>query len=367
MNTEFFMATEMLAEEKGIPVEYLCEKISTALVAAIRRNYSGKDIVFCDIDSEKQTMRVYVRKEVVEDVTDSDSQLTVEAAAKYNKNAKPGDFVDIDLDTMEFGRIAAQTAKHVIRQGIRDAERTQQIEAFRAKTGEIVSAKVVRVDPSRGNVSLEIGRSDAMLPLSQQVPGESFYEGEMIKVYIVDVKDTEKGSRVMLSRTHPEFVRRLFENEVPEIFDGTIEIKSVSREAGSRTKIAVYSANEDVDPVGACIGPKGARVNAVVDVLGGEKIDIVEYSEDPAQFIAAALAPAEVADVVIVSEEERACKVAVPDSQLSLGIGNKGQNARLAAKLTGWKIDIKALSVFYDEPEEEEPAAAEEAPETEEE
>lgn len=351
MNTEFFMATEMLAKEKGIPVDYLYEKIATALVAAIRRNYGGKDVVFCDINKEQQSMRVYVRKEVVDDVLDSDTQINVEAAKSYDKNAKVGDFVEIELDTMEFGRIAAQTAKHVIRQGIRDAERTQQIEAFKAKKGEIVSAKVVRIDPVRGNVSLEIGKSDALLPVGQQVPGESFYEGQMIKIYIVDVKETEKGSRVMISRTHPEFVRRLFESEVPEIFDGTVEIKSVSREAGSRTKMAVWCENEDIDAVGACIGPKGARVNAVVEVLGGEKIDIIEYSEDPAEYIAAALAPADVADVVILSEEDRVCKASVPDSQLSLAIGNKGQNARLAAKLTGWKIDIKAESTFYDEPE----------------
>lgn len=359
MNTEFFMATEMIAKEKGIPTDFLYEKISTAIVASLRKDYGGKDNAFCDIDPEKLTMRVYIRKEVVEDVEDSDIQIQVEAAKSYNKNAKVGDFVEIELDTMNFGRVAATTVKNVIRQGIRDYERSQQIEAFRAKKGEVESAKVVRIDTARGNVSLEIGKSDVLLPLSQQVPGESFYEGEMIKVYIVDIKETEKGSRVMISRTHPEFVRRLFEMEVPEIFEGTVEVKSVSREAGSRTKMAVASNDANIDPVGSCIGPKGARVNAVVDVLGGEKIDIIEYSDDPAQYIAAALAPSDVTDVVILSEEDKVCKVAVPDNQLSLAIGNKGQNARLAAKLTGWKIDIKAESVFYDEPEQEPEAEGE--------
>ena len=222
-----------------------------------------------------------------------------------------------------------------------------------------MSAKVSRIDPVKGNVSLDIAGGDAVLPKKEQVPGETFTEGQHIQVYIVDVRDDERGSKVMISRTHPGFVRRLFEREVPEIFEGEVEVKSVSREAGSRTKIAVYAADENIDPVGACIGPKGARVNTIVDVLGGEKIDIIKYSEDPAEYISAALAPADVSEVLVAPSGAKECRAAVPDNQLSLAIGNKGQNARLAAKLTGWKIDIKPESVFYEEIENEKAAALE--------
>ncbi|MBO4445448.1 MAG: transcription termination/antitermination protein NusA [Clostridia bacterium] len=354
MNEEFFEAVEMMAKEKGIPVDFLYEKIANALVVSVRRMYNGKDIVFCDINPEKQELNVYLRKNVVEEISDEDADILVDAARKYKKRAKPGDIIEIPLDTKDFGRIAAQTAKHVIRQGIRDAERGQAMQEFQSHNQEIVTAKVMTVDPKTGNATLEIGKAEALLPHSEQIPGEELYDGDLIKVFIVDVRDTEKGPKAMISRTHPGLVRKLFETEVPEIADGTVEIKEVSREAGSRTKIAVYSADENVDAVGACIGPRGARVAKVVDLLCGEKIDIVPYSDDPALFVGAALAPADVIRVDILSEEEKSCKVIVPDTQLSLAIGNKGQNARLAAKLTGWKIDINPESGFYESSSEEE-------------
>ncbi|MBQ0013878.1 MAG: transcription termination/antitermination protein NusA [Oscillospiraceae bacterium] len=356
MNEEFFAAVEMMAKEKGIPAEFLYEKIQNALVVSVKRMYNGKDIVFCDINPEKQELSVYLRKNVVEEISDEDADILVEAAHQYKKNAKAGDIIEIPLDTKDFGRIAAQTAKHVIRQGIRDAERGQTMQEFQSHNQEIVTAKVQGVDIKTGNATLEIGKAEALLPHSEQIPGEELQDGDLIKVYIVDVRETEKGPKAMISRTHPGLVRKLFEMEVPEITDGTVEIKEVSREAGSRTKIAVYSADENVDAVGACIGPRGARVAKVVDLLCGEKIDIVPYSDDPALFVGAALAPADVVRVDILSEEEKSCKVIVPDTQLSLAIGNKGQNARLAAKLTGWKIDINPESGFYESPSEEEDA-----------
>lgn len=353
MNSEFFEAVNALAAEKNIATEYLFEKIETALAAAMRKNYGGnnkeREVVKCKIDSKKHTINIWAELEVVDEITEPGSQILLADAKKQKKDAELGEFIIRPIGLEEYGRIAAQTAKHVIRQGIREAERSRQIEEFRSKRQEIVTAKVIRIDPMKGNVSLEIGGGDAVLPLKEQVPGEKFYEGQLIKVYIVDIRDDERGSKVMISRTHPGFVKRLFEQEVPEIFDGTVEVKSVSREAGNRTKIAVYSEDENIDPVGSCIGPKGARVNTIVDVLGGEKIDIIKYSEDPTEYIKAALAPAEVTEVDIPDPEVKECRVAVPDNQLSLAIGNKGQNARLAAKLTGWKIDIKPESTYYDE------------------
>lgn len=352
MNKEFFEAVQMLETEKGIPADYLYDKISSAIVAGAKHDYNGKDIVHCDIDPEKQRIKVYVQKNVVEEIEDEDTDLTLEEAQAIRKSAKIGGTIDIPLKTKDFGRIVAQTAKHVIRQGIREAERGQMLQEFQSKTQELLSAKVVRIDPLTGNVTLEIGKNTALLPKAEQVPGEVFTEGQNVKIFVVDVKDNGTGPKVMISRTHPGLVRRLFETEVPEIFDGTIEIKSVSREAGSRTKIAVYSKDEDVDPVGACIGPRGQRVSNIVDSLGGEKIDIVKYSEDNSEFIAAALAPSDVVAVEILDEEIKSCRVTVPDDQLSLAIGNKGQNVRLAAKLTGWKIDIKPESGFYSAGEE---------------
>ncbi|MBR5774023.1 MAG: transcription termination/antitermination protein NusA [Clostridia bacterium] len=348
MNNEFFEAVKMLEKERGIPSEYLYEKIQNAIVTAVKREYNGKDVVFCDIDPEKQTMKVYLRKLVVEEVTCEDSEISLADAQTYRKRIKIGDYLEIKLDPKKFGRIAAQTAKHVMRQGIKDVERGQTMQEFQSKTQELVTAKVLSVDPKTGNAVLEIGRAEATLPKSEQVPGEVLVEGSLIKVFIVDVRGGDRDVKAMISRTHPGLVRRLFETEVPEIYEGIVEIKSVSREAGSRTKIAVYSTDENVDAVGACIGPRGARVGKVVDILGGEKIDIVKYNDDIAQFVAAALAPADVVSVEVAEDGSKACTVKVPDTQLSLAIGNKGQNVRLAAKLTGWKIDIHPESGYYE-------------------
>ena len=348
MNKEFFEAVALMEKEKGIQAEYLYEKISEAIIKAVRKDYNNKDVVSCSINPEKYEMRVFLSLNIVDEIEDEDTDILVEDAKEYRADAKAGETLEIDLDTMKFGRIAAQTAKHVIRQGIKDAERGQVIKDFQSKTKDLVTAKVSRIDPINGNVTLEIGKGTAVLPKGEQVPDESFTEGQLIKVYISDVKETERGPRIMISRIHPGLVRRLFEQEVPEIYDGIVTIHSVSREAGIRTKMAVSTTDENVDPIGACIGQRGARVNNIVEVLGGEKIDIVKYSEDPAEFIGAALAPANVLSVEIVDADAKSCQVTVPDHQLSLAIGNKGLNAKLAAKLTGWKIDIKPESGFYE-------------------
>ena len=365
MNQEFFIALRMLSREKHIQLDALCDGIQKAIVTAVKRDYNNKDIVFCEIDPDKQEMKVYVRKNVVSEISDPDCDLLPEQAQKYKAGAVPGDIVEIPLETKDVSRIAADKGQHVLRQGIREAEHGQLREEFQNKNQEIITAKVQRIDPASGDAILEIGKFEEILPKSEQMPDETFKEGDIIKVFVVDVKDlARKYPKCTLSRTHPGLVKRLFENEVPEIFDGTVEIKAVSREAGSRTKIAVYSSDENVDPVGACIGPRGARVGKIVDLLGGEKIDIVRFDEDPAAFVAASLAPAEVISVDVDTEAENVCTVIVPASQLSLAIGNKGQNARLAAKLTGWKIDIKPDTPVETAPSEAKPEAEE--PETEE-
>jgi N utilization substance protein A len=348
-NNEFFDALSIMEREKGIPSEYLAEKISAAIVVSVKRDYGGKDVVFCNIDCAERKFEVYVRKEVVDEITDPHSEMLVEEAAHYNKSAKVGDFVEIPLDTREFGRIAAQTAKHVIRQGIKEAERDRTLAEFQSKNQELVTATVLRVDPKTGNATLEIANSETVLPKSEQVPDEILTEGEHIKVFIVDVRESDKGPKAMISRTHPGLVKRLFEIEVPEIFDGTIEIKAISREAGSRTKMAVWSKDPNVDAVGSCIGQRGARVNKIIEELGNEKIDIIKYSDNPEEFIREALSPAKVLSVEVDPDGAKSCKATVPDGQLSLAIGNKGQNARLAARLTGWKIDIRPESGFYGE------------------
>ena len=348
MSKEFFEAVRLLVQEKDIPQDYLFEKIAAGIVVAAKHNYGGKDIVHCDIDPEKEKIKVYVTKNVVEEIEDPDTDILLEDAQKIRKSAKVGKTIDIPLKTKQFGRIIAQNAKHVIRQGIKEAERNKQLAEFQSKNQELITAKVNRIDPVTGSASLEIGNTFAILPKNEQIPGEELHEGDNIKIFVVDVKESNRGPKIMISRTHPGLVRRLFETEVPEIYDGTIEIKSVSREAGSRTKIAVYSKDEEIDPVGACIGPKGQRVSNIVDALDGEKIDIVKYSEDVCEFISAALAPADVCSVEILDEQVKSCRATVPDDQLSLAIGNKGQNVRLAAKLTGWKIDIRPESGFYE-------------------
>lgn len=354
MNSEVFEALNLLEKERGIPVDFMLDRIKKAIVTACKNSYGNEDCVI-NMDPAKGTFDVYLRKTVAEEIEDQGKEILVEDARKIDPSAAAGEIVAVQLNTKEFGRIAAQTARNIIRQGIRDGERGQMMQEFQSKHQELVTATVERIDPRTGAATLLIGKAEAVLPKSEQVGGEQFREGDHIKVYVVDVKETEKGPRAMISRVHPDLVKRLFESEVPEIYDGTVEIKAVSREAGSRTKLAVFSHNSDVDAVGACIGARGARVSNIVNELGGEKIDIVEYSEDPAKFIASALSPADVVSVALAEDGGHACRVTVPDSQLSLAIGNKGQNARLAAKLTGWKIDIKPESGFFgEEPAKEE-------------
>lgn len=347
-NEELFTALVLLEKEKGIPVDFMLDKIKKAIATACKNNY-GNEEVEIEIDSNNGVFNVFLQKEVKAEVENPNREIDIDKAKEINPLAEEGMTVGIKLDTKQFGRVAAQTARNIIRQGIRDSERGQMMQEFQSKHQELVSGLVERVDPKSGAISLRIGKAEAVLPKNEQIGNESVRDGDYIKVYVVDVKETEKGPKVIISRTHPDLVKRMFETEVPEIFDGTVEIKAVSREAGSRTKLAVLSHNSDVDAIGACIGARGTRVSEIVEELGGEKIDIVEYNEDPKVFIAAALSPASVVSVEVDEEGQHICKVTVPDNQLSLAIGNKGQNARLAAKLTGWKIDIKPESGFYGE------------------
>ena len=348
-NSEFFEALKLMEEERGIPQQFIADKFAEAIVVAARKDYGGNDIVSCVIDPENKIFTVTARKEIVDEVEDRVTQISKSVAADIDPSSLERGFIDIKLDPKKFGRVVAQNSKNNFRQGVREAERGQTLAEFQSHNRELLTAVVQKIDPKTGNAILTIGHNEATLPKLEQVPDEVLSEGDHIKVYVVDVKETEKGARIMLSRTHPGLVKRLFETEVPEIFDGTIEIKSVSRQAGSRTKMAVYSPDPEIDPIGACIGPKGARVNKIVEGLAGEKIDIVKYSEDPTEFITEALSPAKVVSVEILSEEPKVCKVSVPEAQLSLAIGNKGQNVRLAAKLTGWKIDIHPESGFFGE------------------
>lgn len=348
MNAEFFAAIEQLEKEKGIPQDYMLEKIGQALLAAYKRDNAGMvDNVFVEPDCKKKEFRMYVKKTVVEAVENMAEEIALDDAKKISKKAAVGDVVNIDVSTRDFGRIAAQTAKQVIIQGIREAERGVVFREFTSKEHELLTALVTRTDPRGGGASIEITgnseKTEVYLSAKEQIPGEVLKEGDRVKVYVVEVKRSERGPQIIISRTHPGLVRRLFEIEVPEINDGTVEIMSISREAGSRTKIAVSTNDENVDPIGACVGPRGNRVAAIVEEIRGEKIDIVKYSDNVGEYIAAALAPANVISVD-ADEEERTCRVIVEDDQLSLAIGKDGQNARLAAKLTGYKIDIKPAS-----------------------
>ena len=349
INREFFEALELLEKEKGIPVPYMIEKIQNAVSIAVKRDANGGEDNIVEIDPVTARFFVAVREHVVEQVEDPAIEIGLGAAQGVKAGAKLGDLIEIPLDPKRFGRIAAMSAKHVIRQGIREAERGQLLAEYQSKQCDIVTATVVKTDPRRGNVTVEIGRSEAILPKSEQVPGEEYKDGERIKVYVSDVINGEKGPKIMISRIHPGLVKRLFEMNIPEVYDGTVEIKAISREAGARTKMAVWSKDENVDPVGACIGPRGQRVANIVEELGGEKIDIVRWSEDPAQFISAALSPATVVGVELLEGDTKSCRVTVPDHQLSLAIGNKGQNARLCARLTGYNIDIRPESGYYGE------------------
>ena len=340
MNKEFFAALDLLEKEKGIPKEYMIEKVEAALVSAYKKEYGSNTNVRVHIDPVKEDVKVYQQKEVVEVVEDPGIQISLEDAKAISKRYTVGKIVETEVKTKNFRRLSAGAAKSVIIQGIREGERRVMQEAYESKREEIITATVSKIDPVTGNVLLETGTSFATLLKSEQIPGESFEVGDKIKVFIMEVNKESRGPLVTLSRIHPGLVRRMFELEIPEIQDGIVIVKGVSREAGSRTKISVMSREEDVDPVGACIGAHGARIAAVVDELRGEKIDIVKYSENPEEYIAAALAPATVDSVEMVAE--RSCRVTVAADQLSLAIGKEGQNARLAARLTGYKIDIKA-------------------------
>ncbi len=345
---EFFAAISDIEKEKGIPKSYMLEKITQALVAAYKRDHEGiTDNVVVEADEEKCSVRMFVKKDVVETVDNPHTEMSLEDAQRALPRAQLGDVLRIEIKPKNFGRIAAQTARQVIIQGMREAERGMIFDEFSAKEHEILTGTVTRVDERSGSVAIRLTSgsefTDAFLSAGEQVKGEVIREGDRVKVYVVEVRRSTKGPQVLISRTHPGLVKRLFELEVPEIYDGTVEIKSTAREAGSRTKLAVWSEDPNVDPIGACVGPRGQRVNAVVEELKGEKVDIIKWSEDPGQYVAAALAPADVLQVIEL-EEGKSCRVIVPDDQLSLAIGKEGQNARLAARLTGYKIDIRPAS-----------------------
>ena len=344
---EIFAALAMLEKERGIPQDFMMEKIVQALITAYKRDHEDVENVEVDVNEEKRDLKMFVVKEVVEEVENPAAQMSAEEARAISAKYHVGDTVRIPVKNVDFGRIAAGNGKQVIIQGLREAEHGMIYDEFNSKQHEILTGTVLRVDPRTGNVTLRLGvgaeATDAVLTLNEQVSGETYTEGQMVKVYLVEVRRGTRGPQMLISRTHPGLVKRLFELEVPEIFDGTVEIRSIAREAGNRTKMAVYSSDENVDPIGACVGPRGQRVGAIVNELQGEKIDIIPYSEEPAKFIAAALAPADVIGVTL-AEEGKSCRVIVPDDQLSLAIGKEGQNARLAARLTGYKIDIKPAS-----------------------
>ena len=365
--TEFFAAIRMIEEEKGIPKAYMIEKITQALVSAYKRDHEGVgDNVTVDANEELGTVRMFVKKDVVEEVDNPCTEMSLEEARAALPRAQLGDVLRIEIKPRNFGRIAAQTARQVIIQGMREAERGMIYDEFNSKEHEILTGLVTRIDPRSGAASLRIGSgnesTEAYLAVSEQVKGEPLAEGMRLRVYVVEVRRSAKGPQVLLSRTHPGLVKRLFEMEVPEIYDGTVEVKSIAREAGSRTKLAVWSADPNVDPIGACVGPRGQRVNTIVEELKGEKMDIIKWSEDPEAYIAAALAPSDVISVEPLPDG-KSCRVVVPDDQLSLAIGKEGQNARLAAKLTGYKIDIKPASAPLEPIEApEEDLFAEEAP-----
>ncbi|MBN8046505.1 transcription termination/antitermination protein NusA [Paraclostridium bifermentans] len=341
MNHEFVEALEELEKDRGIDKEILIDTIEQALLTAYKKNFGSAQNVRVYFDREKGDVKVYSQRIVVdsEDIYDTFLEIEIDEARQISPNYEIGDIIENEITTTEFGRIAAQTAKQVVVQRIREAERDIVYNEFIDKQDEIVTGEVARVN--KNIVHVNLGRIEAIMTQAEQIPGEHYQAGQKIKVYILEVKKTNKGPQISVSRSHPGLVKRLFEMEVPEIFEGTVQVKSIAREAGSRTKMAVSSVDENIDPIGACVGPKGSRVKNIVDELGDEKIDIIKYSENPVEFISAALSPSKVMSVD-VNEEEKSALVIVPDYQLSLAIGKEGQNARLAAKLTNWKIDIKS-------------------------
>ena len=345
---EFFAAIAQIEQEKGIKPGYMMEKIAHALLTAYRREHEGVgENLVIDANPDTATVRVFLKKDIVEVVDNPSTEISLDEARMVLPHAQLGDVVRMEIKPKNFGRVAAQNARQIITQAINEAEQSMIYDEFSSKEHELLNGTITRIDPRNGSVTLRIHSgsefTDCYLSASEQVKGERYVEGQRLKIYVVEVRRATKGPQVLISRTHPGLVKRLFELEVPEIYEGTVEIKSIAREAGSRTKLAVWSSDPNVDPVGACIGQHGQRVNAIVDELKGEKMDIIKYSETPAEYIASALSPAEVISVEELPDG-KSCRVVVPDDQLSLAIGKEGQNARLAAKLTGYKIDIKPAS-----------------------
>ena len=357
IGAEIFASLRELEKIKGIPVDYMVERLKQALTNAYRKDREDRRDVPADnvvVDLSEKGLSMHIVKTVVEELEDTALEIHIDAARNLDPNVQPGDTVSIPVDIQKFGRIAAQTAKQVVIQGIREAERGVVYESYSNKAQELLTGTVLRIDPVTGDMFVRIGQgsdqSDAVLRASEQIPGEKHTEGDRIRVYVLEVHKANRGPLVHVSRTHPNLVRRLFELETPEIAEGQVEVRNIAREAGSRSKMAVRATMEGLDPVGACVGPRGGRVGAVVEELNGEKIDIVVWSEDPCEYVRAALSPADVISVTLIPGQ-KACRVLVPDDQLSLAIGKEGQNARLAARLTGYKIDIKPASQA--EPEEE--------------
>ncbi len=337
---EFIQALEELEKERGISKDYLIESLETALVTAYKREFDTVDNVKITIDDKTGELHIYSVRDVVEVLEDPLLEIELEAARKIDSNYHVGDVVNLEIPPKDFGRIAAQTAKQVVVQKIREVERNMVFTEFNDKKGEIVSGLIQKADG--GVVVMDLGKLEGVMPLKEQIHTEHYKVNDKIRGYVVDVERGAKGNpQVIVSRSHPDFVRKLFEFEIPEIYEGLIEIKSVSRDAGARSKVAVYSKNQDIDPVGSCVGQKGVRIQNIINELNGEKIDVIEWNEDPAIYIAAALLPAQVM-AVDIKEEDKFAQVVVPDDQLSLAIGRSGQNARLAARLTNWKIDIKS-------------------------
>jgi transcription termination/antitermination protein NusA len=343
MNKDLFSAIDALEKEKGISKEVLFEALEVALVSAYKRNFQAAPAVRVNLDRETGDITVFSQLKVVEEVESDQQEVNLYEARVYDPRCQVGDTVEMEVTPKEFGRIAAQTAKQVVIQRIREAERELIYESFVDRTEEIITGLVRRFE--QRNVIIDLGRTEAVLPVDEQIPYERYRQGERVKTFIVDVKKTTKGPQIIVSRTHTGFLKRLFEMEVPEIYEGIVEIKAAAREAGHRSKLAVFSNNKDIDPVGACVGPKGSRVQAISNELKGEKIDIVKWSEESEEYIANALSPAKVSSVILDSEHKMAT-VVVPDSQLSLAIGKEGQNARLGAKITGWKIDISSETQY---------------------
>jgi len=341
-----FDAINYLEKEKGIDKETLLEALEAALISAYKKNFKSASNVSVKFDEEEGTMQIHARKTIVEEVENDQEEITLDAAREINLGYELGDIVEIEVTPKNFGRNAAQAAKQVVTQRVREAERGVIYNEYVDREEDVMTGIIQRID--QNFVYVDLGKIEAKLARSEQIATEEYHVHDRIKVFVTKVENTNKGPQIFISRSHPGLLKRLFEMEVPEIYDGIVEIKSVSREAGDRSKISVYASNPDVDPVGSCVGPKGQRVQAVVDELNGEKIDIVEWSEDPVVYVSNALSPSKVVDVH-VDEENKSTTVIVPDYQLSLAIGKRGQNARLAAKLTGWKIDIKSESVAQKE------------------